>query len=83
MTASIYMYDCYFVVQAVVYSKIGWVTFNSYRWAYTMTYNTATLLLSIGAVLNLHKWILFLVRVQTSIKAEKVLAELTTTLSQE
>jgi hypothetical protein len=47
------------------------------------TFYTATLLLAIGAVLNVHKWILFLTRVQTSVKAEKVLAELKTALQQD
>ena len=41
------------------------------------------MLLLIGLILNLHKWILFLVRVQTSIKAEIVLAEMKTTLQQD
>ena len=83
MTASIAMYDLYFMVQAAVYSKIGWGYLNSYTWAYMFTYYTATLLLAIGAVLNVHKWILFLIRVQTSVKAEKVLAELKTALQQD
>jgi hypothetical protein len=59
-----------------VYSKIGWVYKSSYKWAYMLTYYTAILLLIIGAVLNVHKWIQFLLRIQTSIKVEKVLDEL-------
>ena len=41
MTASIFMYDCYFLVQAVVYNKIGWVTSNSYLWTFMMAYYSA------------------------------------------
>lgn len=83
MTACIAMYDFYFIVQAVVFNKIGWVYLNSYRWAYFFSYYSATLLLAIGAVLNVHKWILFLIRVQTSVKAEIVLVELKTALQQD
>ncbi len=83
MTASIAMYDFYFIVQAVVYNKIGWVYLNSYRWAYIFTYYSATLLFEIGAVLTVHKWILFLIRIQTSVKAETVLVELKTALQQD
>ena len=76
MTGSIVMSDFYFIVQVGVYSKIGWVFKSSYEWAYMLTYYTAVLLLIIGAVLNVHKWIQFLLRIQTSIKVEKVLDEL-------
>ena len=41
MTAAIFMYDCYFLVQAVVYNKIGWVTTHSYLWTFMMTYYSA------------------------------------------
>jgi len=57
MTACIVMYDLYFIVQAVVFNKIGWIYLNSYRWAYFFTYYSATLLLAIGAVMNVYKWI--------------------------
>lgn len=76
MTGSLVMYGMYYIVMIGFYSKIGWRDLNSYRWAYMFTFTSATLLFVIGAVLNVHKWISFLLRVLTSIKAEKVLADL-------
>lgn len=76
MTSSIVMSDFYFMVQVGAYSKIGWIFKNSYLWAFMLTYYTAILLLIIGVVLNVHKWIQFLLRIQTSIKVEKLLDEL-------
>jgi uncharacterized membrane protein len=76
MTGSIVMNDIYFVIQIGVYSKIGWLFKSSYEWAYMLTYYTAILLLIIGVVLNLHKWIQFLLKIHTSIKVEKILDEL-------
>lgn len=39
------------------------------------TFYTGDLLFAVGVVLNVHKWISFLLKVYTSIKAEKVIAE--------
>ena len=79
MTGSIVMSDIYFLVQIGVYSKIGWLFKSSYNWTYMLTYYTAILLLIIGVVLNLHKWIQFLLKIHASIKVEKVLDELRAT----
>ena len=59
MTASVIFYIFYFIVQVVVYSVPQWYELHedSYTYFYMYTYYSAVLLLAIGAVLNLHKWI--------------------------
>lgn len=57
MTGSIVMNDFYFMVQVGVFNKIGWGVKNSYIWAYMLTFYTGDLMLLIGSVLNVHKWI--------------------------
>lgn len=59
MTGSLILYFMYFVVEIAVYSIPKWQVLNaqSYLYAYMYTYYSAVLLLAIGAVLNVHKWI--------------------------
>ena len=76
LTGSLLAIDTYFMTQVGFYYNMGWPVSNSssFLWSWMLPYYTGRLLFIVGVVLNLHKWIQFLIRIQISIRAEIMLS---------
>ena len=79
MTASLIVYVLYYIVTIIVEYRINWFESGkaSLTCSYMFTSKTASLLLEIGVILTLSKWLSFLLRIQATINAERYQKSLT------